>query len=86
LRFAGTPEFTRKDPYAVKVDWENRLLAPNPAPAVFEYDVVLYGSYDPGADENWRRLRERLELLGTFDRPPPRFPHNPTVFIFRRRP
>ncbi len=87
LRFAHTPEFTRRDPYQVLVDWENKRLAGDFDPAALSregpFDFILYGTYDPGADPVLERLKNRLSLAAKVEGPAPRFPHHPAVYIFK---
>lgn len=86
LRFAHTPEFTPRDPFAVKVDWENARLAAGAAPDLAGFDYVLLGSFDPERDGQVRALSGALGLVRTFEDPARRFPHHPTVYIFRGGP
>lgn len=83
LRFAHTPEFSTRDPFQVTVDWENQRLEKGvPALSVDGFDFVLYASYgdqDAIADA----MSARFHLLHRFNDPPPAFPHDPVVYIYR---
>lgn len=83
LRFAHTAEFTSRDPFVVKVDWENRRLAGGvPTLPTGDFDFLMYGTYVP-ADPVARSLAERFSLQMAFEEPAPDFPHHPSVYIYR---
>jgi hypothetical protein len=87
LRFAHTPEFTPRDAFAVRVDWENKRLAGDGSAALSGFDLVLYGTYDPAGDAALAALRARLgEATIAFEDPGRRFPHHPSVFVFKGDP
>ena len=83
LRFARTPEFLPRDPFAVTVDWENQRLAAGPATLdAAGFDTVWYGTYDPVGDPVPKALSARFPLLNSFDDPKPGFPHHPAVYVY----
>jgi 4-amino-4-deoxy-L-arabinose transferase-like glycosyltransferase len=86
LRFARTPEFSPRDPFAVTVDWENQRLASGPGTLdAAGFDTVWYGTYDPSEDPIPQALSARFHLLKSFDDPKPSFPHHPAVYVFSRK-
>jgi len=91
LRFAHTPEMTRRDPFRVKIDWENKRL--NSKQFIQEtqflknpfdtFDYLIYSSYDPEKDETTARLNRFGRLIHTVEGPSSNFPHHPVVYVYK---
>jgi 4-amino-4-deoxy-L-arabinose transferase-like glycosyltransferase len=85
LRLPHTPEFTRADPYQVRVDWEGKRAGQGSDVLLAEFDYVLasYFTAAPMPEEAaWEQsARDVLTVRG----PGPAFPHHPRVRLWGKR-
>ncbi|MGA2091697.1 MAG: hypothetical protein ABSH12_09610, partial [Endomicrobiales bacterium] len=86
IRTINTPEFTNKDPYAVKVDWFGDILEKTPAEQLaqnFDY-VIINSSIERDKAVIQQKLSQQYRLIKVWPHiPSPRF-HNPGIALYKK--
>ena len=86
LRLPHTPEFTRNDPFSVRVDWEGKLIGTPAGTLSREYGYIVTSSFNNTALSPWEN-----ELLSCYV-PVKEWPHiplamfhHPRIIVYQRK-
>ncbi len=86
LRFPHTTEFVAHDPFAVRVDWEGKLMDRPPEALLQEYDYVLTAHFSPEPDDvekGWKSAAREVHSVS--GKAVPAFPHQPRLRLWGKR-